>query len=927
METSYNPHDIEQNWYSQWESADAFKPSGTGTPYSIVIPPPNVTGSLHMGHAFQHTIMDALTRYHRMKGDNTLWQPGCDHAGIATQMVVERLLNAEGKTRQDLGREAFVERIWDWKEHSGGTISQQMRRLGDSPDWSREAFTMDENLSEAVHEVFIRLYEEKLIYRGKRLVNWDPVFHTAVSDLEVLNLEEQGHMWHLRYPLAEPVDGLEYLIVATTRPETMLGDQAVAIHPDDTRYQKLLGKMVKLPLTDREIPVIADDYVDMEFGTGCVKITPAHDFNDYEMGKRHQLPMLNILTEDASINNQAPEKYRGMDRFDARKQIVKDLEELELLEKIEPHTLMVPRGDRSHAVIEPLLTDQWYVDAKVLAKPAIEAVESGQIKFVPENWSKTYYQWMYNIQDWCISRQLWWGHRIPAWYDEDDNVYVGHDEAALREKHNLGDKKLRQDEDVLDTWFSSALWPMATLGWPEKTTALDTFLPTSVLVTGFDIIFFWVARMIMMGLKFTDKVPFHEIYITGLIRDEMGHKMSKSKGNVLDPIDIIDGIDLDTLIDKRTTGMMQPQLAKKIEKQTRKQYPEGIASYGTDALRFTFCAMASTSRDINFDLHRVEGYRNFCNKIWNAARYVLMNTEEHSTENLALSDMTFSLADRWVQAQLQLTIKSFEKHLREYRFDLCAQVLYEFVWNEYCDWYLELSKPVLYSDASSESEKAGTRQTLINVMDSMLRLLHPFMPFITEEIWQQVKPLTNNKINAQGTLIIQPFPEADDSLIDASTLEDIQWVKQVVIAIRTIRGEMGISPAKPIPVYLSNGTEQDLEKMQSQQHFLKTLAKLESIHWLDKGATAPVSATALAGNMEILIPMQGLIDKNAELARLDKELQKLNQEHGRIAGKLSNPGFTEKAPAAVVEKERIKLEKIEPALATLQSKRNDIASL
>ncbi len=927
METSYNPHDIEQSWYAQWEADDTFKPSGTGTPYSIVIPPPNVTGSLHMGHAFQHTIMDALTRYHRMKGDNTLWQPGCDHAGIATQMVVERLVNAEGKTRQDLGREAFVERIWDWKEHSGGTISQQMRRLGDSPDWSREAFTMDENLSEAVHEVFIRLYEEKLIYRGNRLVNWDPVFHTAVSDLEVLNEEEQGHMWHLRYPLAEPVDGLEYLIVATTRPETMLGDQAVAIHPDDTRYQKLLGKRVKLPLTDREIPVIADDYVDMEFGTGCVKITPAHDFNDYEMGKRHQLPMLNILTEDASINNNAPEKYQGMDRFEARKQIVKDLEVLQLLDKIEPHTLMVPRGDRSNAVIEPFLTDQWYVEAKVLAKPAIEAVESGQIKFVPENWSKTYFQWMHNIQDWCISRQLWWGHRIPAWYDENDNVYVGHDEATVRDKYSLGDIKLRQDEDVLDTWFSSALWPMATLGWPEKTEALETFLPTSVLVTGFDIIFFWVARMIMASIKFTDKVPFHEVYITGLIRDEMGHKMSKSKGNVLDPIDIIDGIDLEALISKRTTGMMQPQLAQKIEKQTRSQYPDGIASYGTDALRFTFCAMASTSRDINFDLHRVEGYRNFCNKIWNAARYVLMNTEDYSKDNQDLSEMTFSLADRWIQAQLQLTIKSFDKHLLEYRFDLCAQVLYEFVWNEYCDWYLELSKPVLYSDSSSESEKAGARQTLINVMDSMLRLLHPFMPFITEEIWQRVKPLTTNKINAEGTLIVQPFPEADDSLIEASTLDDIQWVKQLVIAIRTIRGEMGISPAKPIPVYLSNGSEQDQKKMQSQQQFLKTLAKLESIHWLEKGETAPVSATALAGNMEILIPMQGLIDKDAELARLDKELQKLNQEHGRIAGKLSNPGFTEKAPAAVVEKERLKLEKIEPALATLQSKRNDIASL
>jgi len=927
MDTAYNPHDIEQNWYSQWEADDAFKPSGSGSPYSIVIPPPNVTGSLHMGHAFQHTIMDALTRYHRMKGDNTLWQPGCDHAGIATQMVVERLLNAEGKTRQDLGREAFVEKVWEWKEHSGGTINQQMKRIGDSPDWSREAFTMDDNLSEAVHEVFVRLYEEKIIYRGKRLVNWDPVFHTAVSDLEVINEEEQGNLWHLRYPLAEPVDGLEYLVVATTRPETMLGDQAVAIHPDDKRYQHLLGKMVKLPLTEREIPVIADDYVDMTFGTGCVKITPAHDFNDYEMGKRHQLPMLNILTVDASINNNAPEKYRGMDRFEARKHIINDLKDIDLLEKIDPHKLMVPRGDRSNAVIEPLLTDQWYVDAKVLAKPAIEAVESGQIKFIPENWSKTYYQWMYNIQDWCISRQLWWGHRIPAWYDEDNNVYVGIDEKTVREKHNLGDTKLMQDEDVLDTWFSSALWPMATLGWPDEDPALETFLPTNVLVTGFDIIFFWVARMIMMGIKFTDKVPFHEVYITGLIRDEAGQKMSKSKGNVLDPIDIIDGIKLETLIAKRTTGMMQPQLAQKIEKQTRKQYPEGISSYGTDALRFTFCAMASTSRDINFDLHRVEGYRNFCNKIWNAARYVLMNTEDADFNISRDTDVSYSLADHWIQAQLQLTIKDFEKHLVDYRFDLCAQTLYEFTWNEYCDWYLELSKPVLYSDTASDGEKAGTRKTLINVMDSLLRLLHPFMPFITEEIWQRVRPLTTNAVNPDGTLITQPFPEVDNSLIKQSIIDDIQWVKQVVIAIRTVRGEMGISPARPIPVYLANGDQQDLLKMQSQQQFLKTLAKLESVNWLDKDEVAPVSATALAGNMEILIPMQGLIDKDAELARLDKEIQKLNQEHVRIAGKLSNSRFTEKAPAAVVEKERAKLSAIEPALATLQNKRKTIDSL
>jgi valyl-tRNA synthetase len=925
METSYNPHDIEQSWYAQWEADNAFKPSGTGEPYSIVIPPPNVTGSLHMGHAFQHTIMDALTRYHRMKGDNTLWQPGCDHAGIATQMVVERQLEAQGVTREELGREAFIDKIWEWKEQSGGTITQQMKRLGDSPDWSREAFTMDENLSQAVQEVFIRLYKEKLIYKGTRLVNWDPVFNTAVSDLEVINEEEQGYLWHLRYPLAQPNGELEYLVVATTRPETMLGDQAVAVHPDDSRYKHLIGQMIKLPLTDREIPVIADDYVDMEFGTGCVKITPAHDFNDYEMGKRHDLPLLNILTKNAEINENGPEKYQGLDRFEARKLIVKDFEALNLLEKIEPHKLKVPRGDRSNAVIEPLITEQWYVDAKELAKPAIKAVESGEIKFVPENWSKTYFQWMYNIQDWCISRQLWWGHRIPAWYDDDDNIYVGKDEASVRKDYNLGSINLRQDNDVLDTWFSSALWPMATLGWPDDNPDLDTFLPTSVLVTGFDIIFFWVARMIMMGIKFTGKIPFHEIYITGLIRDENGQKMSKSKGNVIDPIDIIDGIDLETLVQKRTTGMMQPKKAKKVEKQTRKQYPDGISSYGTDALRFTFCAMASTSRDISFDLNRVEGYRNFCNKIWNAARYVLMNTEEHSTHSS--SPLSISLADKWIKSQLQITIAEFEKHLKDYRFDLCAQTLYEFTWNEYCDWYLELSKPVLYSDIATDEEKAGTRQTLIDVLDSIVRLLHPFMPYITEEIWSSLKPLTSNPVNSNGSLIIQAFPEHKNSVIDVSALEDINWVKQVIVAIRTIRAEMGISPAKPIPMYLSNGNNQDKLRLESQQQFLKTLAKLESITWLNEGETAPVSATGLAGKMEILIPMQGLIDKDAELGRLDKELQKMQKEQQRISGKLSNPGFTDKAPEAVVAKERIKLSEVEDAMAILNVKRESIASI
>jgi len=923
MDTAYNPHSIERSWYDKWMASDAFKPQGTGDPYCIMIPPPNVTGSLHMGHAFQHTIMDALTRHQRMKGSNTLWQPGCDHAGIATQMVVERLLNAEGKTRQDLGREKFLEKVWEWKEHSGGTISEQMKRLGDSPDWSREAFTMDDNLSHAVQEVFIQLHEEGLIYRGKRLVNWDPVFHTAVSDLEVISEEEQGFLWHLRYPLTESDGDLTHLIVATTRPETMLGDQAVAVHPDDERYKHLVGKTIKLPLCDREIPIIADDYVEMDFGTGCVKITPAHDFNDYEMGKRHNLEMLNILTQDASINANAPEKYQGLDRFDARKQIVEEFESLGLLEKIEPHKLMVPRGDRSHSVIEPLLTDQWYVDAKTLAKPAIAAVESGDIKFVPENWNKTYYQWMYNIQDWCISRQLWWGHRIPAWYDEQDNVYVGSNEQEIREKHNLGDIKLRQDEDVLDTWFSSALWPMATLGWPEKNEALDTFLPTSVLVTGFDIIFFWVARMIMMGLKFTDKVPFKEIYITGLIRDEQGQKMSKSKGNVLDPIDIIDGIELDDLINKRTTGMMNPQDAEKITKRTRDQYPEGLGSYGTDALRFTFCAMASTSRDINFDIQRVEGYRNFCNKIWNASRFVLMNVTDDSH---LTGEKEYGVAERWIESRLQHTISDFELHLKTYRFDLCAQALYEFVWNEYCDWYLELAKPVIYSEQATKAQKNGTIDTLIRVLDEILRLLHPFMPFITEEIWQTVKTYSAVE-KSQGDLIVQSFPIHTESRLDNEAEDIIAWLKQVVVGIRTIRSEMGVSPSKPLDVLFANGNDNHHKMTDSQGNYLMKLAKLNSIKWLEEGQQAPASATALAGDMEILIPIAGIIDKQAELERLNKEIDKLTQEQKRLSGKLSNQGFVAKAPEAVVAKERNRLNEVNQAVDKLQEKKLQIEAI
>lgn len=924
MDKTFEPQSIEQQCYKSWEEAGLFKASGSGDPYCILLPPPNVTGSLHMGHGFQQTIMDALTRYHRMKGDNTLWQVGTDHAGIATQMVVERQLNAQGKTRHDLGREDFIKKVWEWKEHSGGTITGQMRRLGTSPDWSREVFTMDEDLSKAVTEVFVKLHEEGLIYRGKRLVNWDPVLHTAVSDLEVLNEEEDGHMWHMRYPLA---DGSGELVVATTRPETMLGDTAVAVHPDDERYQGFIGKEIKLPITGRLIPVIADDYVDQEFGTGCVKITPAHDFNDYDMGKRHNLPMINILTDDAKINDDAPEAYRGLDRFDARKQIVADLDEQGALVKIEPHKLKVPRGDRTGAVIEPYLTDQWYVAVESLAKPAIEAVESGEIRFVPENWNKTYYQWMHNIQDWCISRQLWWGHRIPAWYDENGNVFVGRTEEEVREKHGLGsDVTLSQDDDVLDTWFSSALWPFATMGWPEETPDLETFVPSSVLVTGFDIIFFWVARMIMMTKKFTGKIPFKDIYITGLIRDENGDKMSKSKGNVLDPIDLIDGIDIESLVTKRTAGMMQPQLAEKIAKRTRKQFPDGIQAYGTDALRFTFAAMASTSRDINFDMARVEGYRNFCNKIWNASRFVLMNTEEHDTGRDG-GEMVLSMADRWIWAKFQQTLVEFEKALEDYRFDIAAQTVYEFTWNQFCDWYLELTKPVLNNDASTEAEKRGTRHTLINVLESLLRLLHPLMPFITDTIWQRVVPLSALKVEEGASIMVQAFPEVDAAKQDDKVLADIEWVKKFIVGIRNIRGEMDISPNKPLNALLKNVSDEDARRLDAAKAFLDKLSKLETVTILKDGEEAPASATALVGEMEILIPMAGLIDKDAELARITKAMEKIEKEVSRTRGKLGNEKFVSNAPEAVIEKERAKLEEGEKALAKLKEQFETIKAL
>ena len=932
MEKTYAPHDIEQRWYENWETNQYFEPSGEGKPYCIMIPPPNVTGSLHMGHAFQDTIMDALTRYHRMKGCNTLWQAGTDHAGIATQMVVERLCNAEGKTRHDYGREKFIEKIWDWKEESGGTITRQLRRMGSSLDWSRERFTMDDGMSGAVQEVFIKLHEEGLIYRGKRLVNWDPVLHTAVSDLEVLSEEENGFMWHLRYPLS---NGQGHLIVATTRPETMLGDAAVAINPKDERYQHLLGEFVELPLTGRRIPIIADDYVDPEFGTGCVKITPAHDFNDYEVWMRHRdtsaiqdLPrggLINILTANASIDDDAliPEKYRGLDRFEARKQIVADFEAAGLLEKIVDHKLMVPRGDRSQSVIEPFLTDQWYVKVAPLAAPAIAAVENGDIKFVPDNWKNTYFDWMRNINDWCISRQIWWGHRIPAWYDNKGNIYVGESEAAIREKHHLpADYFLKQDEDVLDTWFSSALWPFSTLGWDGKNEpeALKTFYPTSVLVTGFDIIFFWVARMIMMGLKFRGEVPFKEVYIHGLVRDAEGQKMSKSKGNVLDPIDIIDGIDLETLVAKRTVGMMQPQFAKKIEQATRKQFPDGIQSYGTDALRFTFASLASTGRDIRFDMARTEGYRNFCNKLWNAARYVLMNTEEHDCG--ITGECEFSHVDRWIVARLNQVIETTSHAIENYRFDLAAQAIYDFTWNEYCDWYLELTKVALQSD--NEALQRGTRKTLLRVLETILRLAHPIIPFITEEIWQRVAPLAGIE---GDTIMLQPYPISDESKIDNEAVQNTDWLMAVILGVRRIRGEMNIAPSKPLPVLLQNGSPQDAERLETNRVYLNRLARLETMTWLNPDEVAPESAIAIVGEMQILIPIAGLIDKTAELARLGKEILKLQTELERIEVKLGNPSFVEKAPAAVLEKERSRLAELQSTFGNLKAQYVKISAL
>ena len=910
LDKTYNPAAIESRWYEFWEENGHFSPSGQGIAYSIMIPPPNVTGSLHMGHAFQDTIMDALTRYHRMHGDDTLWQVGTDHAGIATQMLVERQLLAADISRHDLGREKFLEKVWEWKHTSGGMITQQLRRMGASVDWSRERFTMDDGYSRAVREVFIRLFDEGLIYRGKRLVNWDPVLHTAISDLEVVSEEEEGSLWHFRYPL---VDGSGHLVVATTRPETMLGDTAVAVHPQDERYRGLIGKSVALPLTDREIPIIADDYVDPEFGTGCVKITPAHDFNDYSMGQRHSLPMINILTEDAKLNGAVPDAYQAMDRFDARAKIVKDLEALGLVEKIDLHKLKVPRGDRSGVVIEPLLTDQWFVAVKTLVKPAIEAVENGSIQFVPKQWENTYFAWMRDLKDWCISRQLWWGHRIPAFYDEAGNIYVAEDEEAARKKYKLTTEVgLTQDDDVLDTWFSSALWTFSTLGWPENTEALERYHPTSVLVTGFDIIFFWVARMIMMTLKFTGQIPFKTVYVHGLVRDAEGQKMSKSKGNVLDPIDLIDGISLGDLVEKRIASLMRPKMKQIIEKATRRQFPDGLQSYGTDALRFTFCSLASTGRDINFDVGRIEGYRNFCNKLWNATRFVMMKMDGHKLSHLDSSHMT--VFDRWIGSSLQATESKVAEAIESYRLDLASQAIYEFVWNEYCDWYLELTKPILAEGGANSETQNATRRTLVSVLETILRLAHPLMPYITEELWQQIAPLIGR---GGDTISKAPYPVHDAGKVDTSAEADVDWMKSVIVAVRTIRGEMNLSPARAIPMMLAGGTDDDRDRLARLETLIIPLAKLSEVRFLDIRESIPASSTQLIGQLEVHVPMAGLIDVDSEVRRLEKLVRKLEGDIQELRGKLSSPGFIDKAPENVVERERGRLAEAEKQLAKI----------
>ncbi|MBS9403780.1 valine--tRNA ligase [Halomonas sp. TRM85114] len=954
MDKTYQPEQIESRWYQRWEADNRFAPSGEGKPYSIMIPPPNVTGSLHMGHAFQVTIMDTLIRWRRMQGHNTLWQVGADHAGIATQMLVERkIATEEGKTRHDLGREAFIDKVWEWKQESGGHITRQLRRMGASVDWSRERFTMDDGFYKAVQEVFVQLFDDDLIYRGKRLVNWDPTLLTAISDLEVENRDQQGQFWHFRYPLADGVTtdaGHDHLVVATTRPETLLGDSGVAVNPEDPRYASLVGKFVTLPLVGRRIPIVADEHADMDKGSGCVKITPAHDFNDYEVGRRQTLPLINVFTQDARILERAeaydiqgrplpdidptlPAKYAGLDRFAARKQLVADMYAAGLLEQVETVNNTLPYGDRSGDIIEPLLTDQWFVAVEKLARPAIEAVENGDIQFVPKNYENMYFAWMRDLQDWCISRQLWWGHRIPAWYDKAGNVYVARSEAEARDKHGLAaDLTLTQDDDVLDTWFSSGLWTFGTLGWPEKTPELETFHPSSVLVTGFDIIFFWVARMIMLTLKFTGEVPFKQVYVHGLVRDGQGQKMSKSKGNVLDPIDLIDGIALEDLVEKRTGSLMQPQKAKAIAKATRDEFAGGIEAHGTDALRFTFLSQATTGRDIKFDMGRLDGYRNFCNKLWNASRYVLMNAEGEdcgvSLEGQDNNEVELSLADRWIVSRLQQTEAQVTRAMEDFRFDHASQALYDFVWNEYCDWYLELSKPVMWDDGASPAAKRGTRRTLVRVLETILRLAHPMMPFISEEIWQRVAPLASKAAgDGSESIMNQPWPQAEEARIDEAATRDIEWVKDVIVAVRNVRAEMNLSPGKPLDVLLTKGSPGDRERLEANRPFVAKLAKLARIEWLEDPEQAPLSATQLVGEMEVLVPMADLIDKDAELARLAKEIDKQDKLIGGIEKKLGNESFVAKAPEAVVEKERGKLADFHAARTLLVEQRDKIAAM
>lgn len=945
LPTTYTPAAIEQKWYKYWQEQGFFNANtDKDQSFCIVLPPPNVTGSLHMGHGFNNAIMDALIRHQRMLGKNVLWQGGTDHAGIATQMVVERQLGLQGISRHDLGREKFLQKVWEWKDESGGTITSQIRRLGSSVDWSRERFTMDDDLSDVVKEVFVRLYDEGLIYRKKRLVNWDIKLQTAISDLEVENRDEKGHMYHVRYPFVagqtdkngNSLDG-QYMHIATTRPETILADGCLAVHPDDDRYTHVLGKMVHVPLTDRVIPVLADPYPDPAFGTGCVKITPAHDFNDYEVGQRHDIEIINLMNLDGTMNENCPAAYQGLDRFEARTQIIKDLNDNGFLEKTEPHELKRPYGDRSGVVIEPLLTDQWYVKIDTLAKPAIQAVENGDIKFVPEQYTNMYMAWMRDIKDWCISRQLWWGHRIPAWYDEAGNFYVGRDECEVRQKYNLGDINLRQDDDVLDTWFSSALWTFSTLGWTGTDKDFDNlilqkFHPTSVLVTGFDIIFFWVARMIMMSLHFvkdkngTPQVPFKTVYVHGLVRDAQGQKMSKSKGNVLDPIDLIDGIDLDSLIAKRTTGLMNPKDSDKIKKATQKEFPDGINSYGTDALRFTFCALANTGRDINFDLKRIEGYRNFCNKIYNASRFVLMNVDGKAIDNTAKPEL-WELPERWIISRLQKCEKAVNLAFSSYRLDLASQAMYDFIWNEYCDWYVELAKPVFNDTNISDERKAQVRFVLLSVLETALRLIHPIMPFISEELWQTIAPIIGcAKENAVKSIMFAPYPINDESCINEQAETDMAWLQALIGAVRNIRGEMNLGNAIKLPVLLQNLQDDEKTQIQRIEPLFKALAKVESIEFFD-GQKAPLSSSAVVGNVVVLVPMKGLIDPKAELNRLNKELDKLTKQADVIANKLANESFVNKAPANVVEAEKAKLAELEGQIEKVRGSIGGIENL